>query len=110
MHSMKHVQEELSKQGWEAKVTYDEDNARAYLEVSRQDRVDFLDDIRLCEYLMPDFAYPELPPDESNSPHYYRAEVFLRRGGSPMIFTATTAARLLTTFSASLKDICTSSM
>ena len=81
MHSMKHVQEELSKQGWEAKVTYDEDNVRAYLEVSRQDHVDFLYDIRLCEYLMPDFAYPELPPDESKSPHYYRAEVFLRRGG-----------------------------
>ena len=81
MHSMKHVQEELSKQGWEAQVTYDEENIRAYLEVSRQDRVDFLYDIRLCEYLMPDFAYPELPPDESKSPHYYRAEVFLRRGG-----------------------------
>lgn len=81
MHSMKHVQEELSKQGWGAKVTYDEDNVRAYLEVSRQDHVDFLYDIRLCEYLMPDFAYPELPPDESKSPHYYRAEVFLRRGG-----------------------------
>ncbi|NLC71828.1 MAG: choline transporter, partial [Desulfuromonadaceae bacterium] len=30
---------------------------------------------------IPDFAYPELPPDEKKSPHYYRAEVFLRRGG-----------------------------
>ncbi|MDY0268528.1 BCCT family transporter [Trichloromonas sp.] len=81
MGSMKHVQEELARQGWQAEVTYDEENVRAYLEVSRKERVDFLYDIRLCEYLVPDFAYPELPPDESRSPHYYRAEVFLRRGG-----------------------------
>ncbi len=75
------MQEELARQGWQAEVTYDEENVRAYLEVSRKERVDFLYDIRLCEYLVPDFAYPELPPDESRSSHYYRAEVFLRRGG-----------------------------
>ncbi|MGE4518211.1 MAG: BCCT family transporter [Desulfobacteraceae bacterium] len=81
LNSMKHVEKELNGRGWDAKVTYDEENLRVYLQVLRNDQVDFLYDIRLCEYLMPEFAYPELPPDDSKLKHYYRAEVFLRRGG-----------------------------
>jgi choline/glycine/proline betaine transport protein len=79
--SMNHVKDELKSKGWDAEVTLDNENYRAYIEVKRNDMVDFLYDIRLCEYLMPEFAYPELPPKESKSRHYYRAEVFLRRGG-----------------------------
>jgi choline/glycine/proline betaine transport protein len=79
--SMKHVEKALKDKGWDAKVTYDEENARVYLQVLKTDQIDFLYDIRLCEYLMPEFAYPELPPDDSKLKHYYRAEVFLRRGG-----------------------------
>lgn len=81
MKSMKRVRDELKEQGWDAEVTFDAENGRAYLEVLRSDLVDFIYDIRLCEYLMPDFAYPEFPPEESKARHYYRAEVFLRRGG-----------------------------
>lgn len=81
MQSMTHVRDELQKQGWDAEVTFDAENGRAYLEVVRRDLVDFIYDIRICEYLMPDFAYPELPTDENKTLHYYRAEVFLRRGG-----------------------------
>jgi choline/glycine/proline betaine transport protein len=81
MNSMTHVEKELKAKGWAATVTHDETNARVYLQVVRNDQVDFLYDIRLCEYLIPEFAYPELPPDDSRLRHYYRAEVFLRRGG-----------------------------
>ncbi|BCA78499.1 BCCT family transporter [Desulfuromonas sp. AOP6] len=79
--SMTHVQKELAEQGWPAEVIYDEDNARAYLEVIRPDQLDFIYEIRLCEYARPDFAYPEMDRADEHIPHYYRAEVFLRRGG-----------------------------
>ena len=79
--SMTHVQKELAEQGWPAEVIYDEDHDRAYLEVIRPDQLDFIYEIRLCEYARPDFAYPEMDRDDEHVPHYYRAEVFLRRGG-----------------------------
>jgi choline/glycine/proline betaine transport protein len=79
--SMKRVRAGLRQQGWQAQVVFEEENGRAYLEVIRNDDLDFIYDIRLCEYLRPNFAYPELPGDEGDTPHYCRAEVFLRRGG-----------------------------
>ncbi len=81
MDSMRRVRDGLREQGWHAEVVFDKENGRAFLEVIRNDEVDFIYDIRLCEYLRPNFSYPELPGDESDTPHYYRAEVFLRRGG-----------------------------
>ncbi|MGC9518167.1 MAG: BCCT family transporter [Desulfuromonadaceae bacterium] len=79
--SMNRVRDELQAQGWDASVSFEEKNGRAYLEVTRTDQVDFIYDIRVCEYLMPEFAYPEMPMDKTKARHYYRAEVFLRRGG-----------------------------
>ncbi|MDY0212029.1 MAG: BCCT family transporter [Desulfuromonadaceae bacterium] len=81
MQSMNRVRDELRAQGWEATVVFEEENGRVYLEVVRSTQLDFIYDIRMREYLMPDFAYPELPGAESEMRHYYRAEVFLRRGG-----------------------------
>jgi choline/glycine/proline betaine transport protein len=43
--------------------------------------VDFVYDIRLTEHPMPSFAYSELKPDNNDAEKYYKADVFLRRGG-----------------------------
>lgn len=79
--AMKHVQRELDEQGWPADIFYDGQSGRAYIEVIIEGQIDFIYDIRMCEYLVPSFAYPEIERDEQGAQHYYRAEVFLRRGG-----------------------------
>ncbi len=78
---MKHVQKELDEQGWPADIEYDSEMGRAYIEVIIEGQIDFIYDIRMCEHLMPSFAYPEIETDDEKIKHYYRAEVFLRRGG-----------------------------
>ncbi|HEY7884580.1 MAG TPA: BCCT family transporter, partial [Cellvibrionaceae bacterium] len=78
--AMHRVERELKKQDWEALVSVDEEHHRLYLEVKKEDRVDFVYEIRLLEHLLPNYAYPEMP-NEATQQHYYRAEVFLRRGG-----------------------------
>ncbi|HHW64544.1 MAG TPA: BCCT family transporter [Rhodocyclaceae bacterium] len=77
--SMKHVQRELGAQGWTSEVVVDADSGRAYIEVIKNGQIDFIYDIRMVEYAMPEYAFPEMADD--NPAHYYRAEVFLRRGG-----------------------------
>ncbi len=77
--SMKHVQRELGAQGWTSEVVLDADNGRAFIEVVKEGQIDFIYDIRMVEYAMPEYAFPEMAED--NPSHYYRAEVFLRRGG-----------------------------
>ncbi|UZJ43836.1 BCCT family transporter [Marinimicrobium sp. C6131] len=78
--AMHRVERELTKQGWSAETHVDEEHHRLYLEVIKEDQVDFIYEIRMLEHLLPDYAYPEMP-DEETQRHYYRAEVFLRRGG-----------------------------
>lgn len=75
---MRRVQRELTEQGWSAEVEVDEANSRVYLEVIKEDQLDFIYEIRLVGYAMPAFALMEQPGQEEM---YYRAEVFLRRGG-----------------------------
>jgi choline/glycine/proline betaine transport protein len=43
--------------------------------------VDFLYDIRLTEHELPGFVYGELKREADKPDSYYRAEVYLRRGG-----------------------------
>ncbi|NLF53805.1 MAG: BCCT family transporter [Thauera phenolivorans] len=76
---MKHVQRELATQGWVSEVVLDKDTGRAYIEVMKEGQIDFIYDIRMVEYAMPEYAFPEISEDSPS--HYYRAEVFLRRGG-----------------------------
>lgn len=78
--AMRRVQRELVKQGWQAEVHADDMNARIYLEVVKEDQIDFIYEIRMVEHALPDYAYPEMPRGD-DEPRYYRAEVFLRRGG-----------------------------
>ncbi|MBA1273039.1 BCCT family transporter [Stutzerimonas azotifigens] len=78
LKAMRRVQRGLQEQGWPAQVHVDEPHSRLYLEVIREDQLDFIYEIRLMSYAMPAFAHPESPEGDE---HYYRAEVFLRRGG-----------------------------
>jgi choline/glycine/proline betaine transport protein len=79
--AMQRLSEHLQAQGWPAKVEYDSELCRAYIEVVKADQLDFIYDIRLCEYTRPDFAYAQMDRSKPSDVNYYRAEVFLRRGG-----------------------------
>lgn len=79
--AMHRVERELLKQGWSATVHSDDSGARIYLEVIKQDQVDFIYEIRMLEQALPDYAYPGMTRTETEVEKYYRAEVFLRRGG-----------------------------
>lgn len=81
MDGMKRVEGELEEQGWEANVNFDEQNCRAHFEVVQEGKLEFIYEIRLRGYAMPDFALPEIENTENTEDMYYRAEVFLRRGG-----------------------------
>lgn len=81
MEAMQKVQQELAEKGWPAQVSFDELNCRSIIEVEKQGDMEFIYEIRLRAYAMPAFAYPEMDRDPGGDEHYYRAEVFLRRGG-----------------------------
>ncbi len=96
MGAMKHLAQGLDDQGWPARVILESDPYRVYLavEVHKPDQLDFQYEVRLREYEMPAFASPssEKPAENEGSSSaaaetagstqsYYRAEVFLQRGG-----------------------------
>ena len=81
MGSLKQVSQGLQEKGWPASVSHDPELCRAWLEVTRPEELDFLYEIRLRDYARPSFAYPEMDRSPEGDVHYYRAEVFLRRGG-----------------------------
>lgn len=78
MHS---VQQSLLEQEWPASVQEDPANRRLYLEVLKEDSVDFIYEIRLVAYDTPGYGQDEAEKREDVPPQYGRAEVFLRRGG-----------------------------
>lgn len=81
MNAMREVEKELKARGWNASAEYDSENERSHLQVHREDHVDFSYDIRLTEHALPGFVYAELKRDPDKPETYYRAEVYLRRGG-----------------------------
>ncbi|MHA7853519.1 BCCT family transporter [Marinobacter shengliensis] len=81
MNAMREVETELKARGWNASSEFDAENERAHLQVHREHHVDFMYDIRLTEHPMPGFVYGELKRDPDKPEAYYRAEVYLRRGG-----------------------------
>jgi len=82
MSSMESVQAELQDRGWEASVHFDPQNCRAHFEVMQEEKLEFVYEIRLRGYEIPDIELPDdIPADEEGVRKFYRAEVFLRRGG-----------------------------
>lgn len=79
--SMRQVEKELKAQDWPAQVFVDEALHRVRIEVFKAEQVEFIYEIRLRNYTLPGYAYPEINrANEAEELHYYRAEVFLRRG------------------------------
>lgn len=80
--AMQHVETELKNQGWPVVVFFDDTQHRAYIEVIRENELDFIYEVRMRGYSVPTFAYPEMASEPDSDKRYYRAEVFMRRGGA----------------------------
>jgi choline/glycine/proline betaine transport protein len=81
VQSMEQVAQGLNGEGWPAKVTFDPQACRAWLEIVKEGEIDFVYDIRIQEYPRPSFAFPEMDRSSEGDERYCRAEVFMRRGG-----------------------------
>lgn len=81
LKALRRVERELAKQDWPAEVHTDEAHSRVYIEVIKEDQIDFIYEVRMLQHALPDYAFPEMVHDADSENHYYRAEVFLRRGG-----------------------------
>src|SRR5690606_11183938 len=80
LKAFRRVERELAKQDWPAEVHTDEANSRIYIEVIKEDQIDFIYEVRMLQHALPDYAFPEMVHDADSENHYYRAEGFLRRG------------------------------
>lgn len=80
--AMEEVRGELQSREWPAEIVYDRDNGIVHMDVSKEDQMEFIYEVRLCRYIKPDFAYPEMSRGAHDQEHYFRAEVFLQRGGT----------------------------
>lgn len=78
--SMKTVQIELKRRGWESAVFIDESPLRTRIEVIKSEQMAFIYEVRLSEFIIPGFAFPERAEEAGDEERYYRAEVFLREG------------------------------
>ncbi len=78
--AMHRVERELKKHDWPAEVCEDFSNGRIYLEVIKEPQIDFIYDIRVMQYTLPDYVASQAA-DAHPRRDYCRAEVFLRRGG-----------------------------
>lgn len=75
--ALKNVKQELRDKDWPAELKEDPDNDRIILTVERKKELDFAYEIRLRDYLLPEYALS----NDKHRENYYRAEVFLRQGG-----------------------------
>ncbi|WP_292773214.1 BCCT family transporter, partial [Methylophaga sp. UBA5100] len=80
--AMQNVETVLRDKGWPVSVFFDDTQHRAYIEVVRDEELDFIYEIRMRGYAMPTFAYPQMASNEDGDKRYYRAEIFMRRGGA----------------------------
>ncbi|PKM22522.1 MAG: choline transporter [Gammaproteobacteria bacterium HGW-Gammaproteobacteria-14] len=79
--ALQHVCDGLRDSNWPAEAQNDPDNHRVILHIQKGAHIDFIYEIRLRGYPRPAFVFPEMDRDADGDEHYYRAEVFLRRGG-----------------------------
>lgn len=81
VQALSQVREELSRLGWQAEVVEDLENHRVWLEINREEFVDFWYEIRRVTLPIPAFMALELRRELTEDDVYSRAEVFLRPGG-----------------------------
>lgn len=81
VQAMRQVANALTERGWDTAVAFESEPLRAFLRVHRQHHVDFVYDIRLKEHPLPGFMAGDATNHPAAHKTYFRAEVFLRRGG-----------------------------
>ncbi len=81
IEALTEVRDELNRLGWQAVVVEDLGNHRVWLEINREEFVDFWYEIRRVTLPIPAFMALELRRDLTEDDVYSRAEVFLRPGG-----------------------------
>lgn len=79
--AMARVAEAVAESGWPAATGVEDSGERAWIEIVRTGQVDFLYEIRVSGHPRPDFAWPEMDRRPDGDETYFRAEVFMRRGG-----------------------------
>ncbi|HUH57591.1 MAG TPA: BCCT family transporter, partial [Pseudomonadales bacterium] len=81
VQALNEVKEELNKLGWQADVVEDLENHRVWIEIKREEFVDFWYEIRRVTLPIPAFMALEFRRELTEEDVYSRAEVFLRPGG-----------------------------
>ncbi len=81
MSSMRKIEAELQSRGWDVSVDFYSEICRAHLQVNRENHAEFYYDIRLTEHEMPEFHNVDSKQDPEVTEFYYRAEVYMDRGG-----------------------------
>lgn len=81
VQALSQVRDELSRLGWQAVVVEDLENHRVWLEIKREEFVDFWYEIRRVTLPIPAFMALEFKRELTEDDVYSRAEVFLRPGG-----------------------------
>ncbi len=79
--ALKTVEAELKKEEWPVKLTQNKALCRYKLSVISGDDMAFEYEVRLRGFAKPSFAFPAISRDNDGDDQYYRAEVFMRRGG-----------------------------
>lgn len=79
--SIEAVKQGFQEKDWPFEVTYDEVNSRVQLKLSEPNNVEFIYEIRMCEYSTPSYMKELKRKEYADQEKYYRAEVFLLRGG-----------------------------
>jgi len=79
--ALKTVEAELKKEEWPVKLTQNKEFCRYKLSVISGDDMAFEYEVRLRGFAKPSFAFPAISRDNDGDDQYYRAEVFMRRGG-----------------------------
>ncbi|MQZ29886.1 BCCT family transporter [Acinetobacter haemolyticus] len=79
--SMEAVKQGFQDKDWPFELIYDDVNSRVQLKLSEPNDVEFIYEIRMCEYTTPAYMKELKTKEYANQEKYYRAEVFLLRGG-----------------------------
>ncbi|WP_290679534.1 BCCT family transporter [Halothiobacillus sp. 15-55-196] len=79
--ALKTVEAALKKEEWPVKLTQNKALCRYKLSVISGDDMAFEYEVRLRGFAKPSFAFPAISRDNDGDDQYYRAEVFMRRGG-----------------------------
>ncbi|MGD8572653.1 MAG: choline BCCT transporter BetT [Gammaproteobacteria bacterium] len=94
--ALREAVDELRKLGRAVEMQSSEDAVG--ITVFHRDEPEFIYSVQITEYLMPDFAFPEVEVGEDKQKHYYRAEVHLLEGSQNYDIMGYTQDQILSDF------------